>query len=921
MKVVSSLLPTYKSDSHELSFTTKDENSGISASPRPRVPASIFRLVWWLLGGIWLLGALCDRIWLFLDHAIPAWDATNHLTGSLNYLDALQHAQWFSGDWWRSLWMLSSKNPPLIYIITAPFQQVFGTGPDQALLVNLLFSAILLGSVYSLGKHLFNQQVGLWSAGLCVLLPRLYEFRIHYLLDYSLTALVAASFCCLTVWRDTKTQRQGWLWSLGFGICFGCAMMVKQSALFFLLVPLLWLGCKALWQKAWQRLAQLTIGLLVSFLILAPWYSTNWIFFFSAHQSGIVSAAAAEGDPPLNTLAAWTVYWRDLPAAVSWPLLIVPIVGLLLHWLRPLLGWGSRGRGVGANPSSIDSGASNATVQTPVSPQHTQQPLVNSLPWLTIFLVASYFICSAIVNKDTRYIMPYLPILSVILAYGLTLWPRRWQAVRWSTIGLALLLMFLNLFPIAGKGGIYLTQTLSPHSQSYPYRGVKWPHSQVIAEIISTQPQLQATVGVIPSLPPINHNNVNYYGALEQFQVYGRQVGQREQQVQQDWRSLCWFLTKTNSEAAYKPSEALLVKTVEQTPNFQLQKNWLLPDNTFLQLYHCTQPPIQVKQLEQTLAKVSLDQVRIPERVPAGVPVPVTYQWSGPWEQLQSGLVLLTWKSQKTEKNNLELSPKSFDWELNNPENSAQPSLSHPSFPMLHQWFHDHGIALGQLHSGRLSNSQLLGSFQVTEQMAMLPPKALATGIYTLEATYLNRSTGQHYPIPVPTVTLTIDPNAPAIPAPELDLVTQLRNLASTLPQGRVALEPIFDEIGRINQYDPVQDYTKQAELALEFRLQSEQHQDLAYGLALARALQEDVDGAIAALQQVVQLDSQNPYAHAYLAFVYLYDWRLQEAQDAIRAALYLNPNIPEIQALSGIIALLRGNVFQAWLILRRLEL
>ncbi|NES24305.1 MAG: phospholipid carrier-dependent glycosyltransferase, partial [Symploca sp. SIO3E6] len=172
-----------------------------------------------LLGLIWLSGALCDRFWLALDHSIPAWDATNHLTGSLNYLDALQHAQWFSGEWWRSLWMLSSKNPPLIYIVTAPFQQVFGTSPDQAILVNLLFSAILLGSVYKLGKHLFNQQVGLWAAGLCVLLPRLYEFRIHYLLDYSLTALIAASFCCLTVWRDTKTRRQGWLWSLGFGIC------------------------------------------------------------------------------------------------------------------------------------------------------------------------------------------------------------------------------------------------------------------------------------------------------------------------------------------------------------------------------------------------------------------------------------------------------------------------------------------------------------------------------------------------------------------------------------------------------------------------------------------------------------------------------------------------------------------------------
>ncbi|NEQ65131.1 MAG: phospholipid carrier-dependent glycosyltransferase [Symploca sp. SIO2D2] len=907
-----------------------------------------------LLGLIWLLGALCDRFWLALDHSIPAWDETNHLTGSLNYLDALQHAQWFSGEWWRSLWMLSSKNPPLTYIITAPFQQVFGTGPDQAILVNLLFSAILLSSVYKLGQHLFNQQVGLWAAGLCVLLPRLYEFRIHYLLDYSLTALIAASFCCLTVWRDTKTRRQGWLWSLGFGICLGSAMMVKQSTLFFLFVPLLWLVFKALRRKVWQRLAQLSLGLLVSVFIFAPWYSTNWIFFFSAHQSGIVSAAAAEGDPPLNTLAAWTVYWHDLPAAVSWPLLIVPLVGLLLHWVvqfgrrqeaggRRQEAGGRRqeagGRRQKAEPTPNPSQEGNWRQNPPLTPPrrgtggrregslygrlyehtafNTQQPLANSLPWLTLFLVASYFICSAIVNKDTRYIMPYLPILSVILGYGMTLWPRRWQAVRRYTVGLAVLLMLLNLFPIAGRSGIFLIQTLSPQSQSYPYRGIKWPHSQVIAEIIRTEPQLQATIGVIPSIPQINHNNINYYGALEKFQVYGRQIGQREDQVQQDWRSLCWFLTKTNSEAAYKPSEALLVKAIEETPNFQLQKNWLLPDNTFLQLYHCTKPPIQVKQLGQTLNQVGLDKVTVPEQVPPGVPVPVTYQWSGPWEQLQSGIVLLTWKPYETQQSNSQSSPKSFDWEVNNEENSAQLTSSLTEY----QWLHDHGIAMGQLHSGSLSNSQFLSSFQVTEHMAMLPPKHLAVGTYTLEATYLNRKTGQHYSIPVPRVTLNIDPKAPANPAPELDLVTQLRTLASDLPQGRVALEPIFNEIGRINQYDPVQDYTKQAELALEFRLQAEQNRDWAYGLALARALQENVDGVIAALQQVVLLDSQNPYAHAYLAFVSLYDWRIREAQDAIRAALYLNPNIPEIQALSGIITLLRGNIFKAWLILRRLEL
>jgi len=842
------------------------------------------------LGAIWLVGALCDRLWLALDHSVPAWDQTNHLTGSLNYLNALQHAQWFSGQWWQSLWKLSSKYPPLTYIVTAPFQQLFGTGPDQALLVNLLFSAVLLGSVYGLGKHLFSTQVGLWAAGVCVLLPRLYIVRINYLTDYPLTALVAASFCCLTVWRDAKTQQQGWPWVLGFGFCFGLAMMVKQTVLFFLFVPLLLLFITGLWQRAWGRLAQLISGLFLSVFIFGPWYRTNWIFLFSTTQNAVIVPGTAEGDPPLNTLAAWTYYWNDLPHAVSWPLLLVPLVGLLLYGRRlfPTFRKGANG-----DTTSDD----NAKVSPPP---------VSTFGWLGLFLVASYFICSANFNKDLRYIMPYLPILSVVLAYGLTLWPRRFWIVRWVAIGLAFLLMCLNLFPIGGIPGTYLTQALSPKAQNYPYLGQELPHAQVIDEIIRTEPQLQATVGVMPKIPEINHNNFNYFGALQNFQVYGREVGVRKRFVNQDARSLSWFLTKTGDQTMLGKHQARLVKKIEQSPDFQLHKNWNLPDGTVLKLYHRAQVPIKVQQIQQALTKVSLERVTLPQQAPPGVPVPVTYEWSGPWKQLQSGIVLLTWKADlKVENSNLT-------------NEDSLPLRSQPSTPV--RWLHDHGIAMGQLHSGRLSANQSQGSFQVIEQMAMLPPADIAAGAYTLEATYLNRETGTHYPIPVPPVTLSIAPNSPATPAPELDLVTQLRTLATSLPQGRKALDQIFDEIGRINQYDPVQDYTTQAELALKSRLQQEpQNRDWAYAIAFSNVLQKDPKGAIAALKRVVQLDSQNPYAHAYLAFLYLYQWRGKDAQDALKPALALNPNIPEVQALSGVAALLQGNVFKAWQILQGL--
>jgi predicted Zn-dependent protease len=196
----------------------------------------------------------------------------------------------------------------------------------------------------------------------------------------------------------------------------------------------------------------------------------------------------------------------------------------------------------------------------------------------------------------------------------------------------------------------------------------------------------------------------------------------------------------------------------------------------------------------------------------------------------------------------------------------------------------------------------------------MLPPAEAVPGNYTLEATYLNRQTGENSPLPVPPVTLKIDREANVTAAPEIDLITQLRTLSAALPKGTNALSPVFEEVARINQYDPIQDYLLQASQALTFRLQQQpENLPWLYALALSQALQQQVEPLIATLKRITSVDARNPYAHAYLAFVYLYQWRSPAAQAALQPAIALNPNLPEIQALSGIAALMQGNFFGAW--------
>jgi 4-amino-4-deoxy-L-arabinose transferase-like glycosyltransferase len=665
----------------------------------------------------------------------------------------------------------------------------------------------------------------------------------------------------LTIWRflgtaqTQRTRRKEWFWAVIFGLSFGASVMVKQTALFFLLIPILWVSVETIKAKKWERLAQIITGALVSFLVFGPWYRTNWLLILTSGKRATVDSAIAEGDPPLNTLAAWTFYWQDLPYIVSWVLLLVPIVGLLIYYVKAKA----------KNPK--------AKVLNP------------NLSWLAVFWIGSYLLCSLNINKDTRYVLPYLPVLAVFLAYCLTLWKGRFaKTIRWGTIGLAFLLMLFNLYPL---GGSWLTQLLSPRFQHYIYTGAELPQREVIAEIIETEPFLRSNLGVLPSTPKVNQHNLNYFGALQDFQVYGRQVGTRKKFVPQDARSLSWFVTKTGDQGSV-PSEAQsqITQIVEQGKDFKLHKTWQLPDASQLNLYHSKQPPVTVQPLTQPFAKVTLNKVTVPETVAPGSPVPVIYDWSGSGQQLQSGVVLLTWY------------------------NSAIPKQQITSQS---RWLHDHGFGMGNLYLQNLSNNNSPG-FRVVEKMAMLPPAELTPGTYTLFATYLNRQTGETYPISTPNVTVIIDPNASKIPAPELDLITQLRRLAISLPEGREALDPVFDQIGRINQYDPNQDYLQQAETALKFRLKQEPHNwELAYNLAFTEVLQRDVKGAIAALETVTQLDSQNPYAYAYLAFVHLYNWNPKAAQIALQPALALNPNSPELQALSGVASAMQGNLIKGW--------
>ena len=808
---------------------------------------------------IWLLGAVCDRIWYSLDNSVPTWDRADYLNGVLNYHNALQNPQWLNSEWWRSFWLLSNKIPPLHYLVTTPFINWFGMGEDAAALVMLLYSALLLIAVYGMGVSLFSRRIGIYAAILCQLLPGLYYYRLEFLLDYPLTAVTVFSFWLLTLWK--LKPNSSWLLTVAFGASLGLAILLKQTALFFLFIPLMWLFISCCKNRHWLKISQLIISISIGIAICYPWYRTNWLLILTSGKRATVDSAIIEGDPALDTLDAWLYYFKTLPFLLSWHLLLVPIIGILLYAIAKIFKF---------NFYTVSS--------LSIKDKH-------SIRWLLIYLVGGYLLSSFNINKDARYILPLLPIIALLLAVGLQAYSRKWRKyIEYFTLALAIILMLLNIFPLPGST---ITTVLSPRVQHYPYTGQSYPHQEVIREITDTDFYLRTTLGVLPSTPAINQHNFSFYGGWHNFQVVGRQVGIKENEVLADARSLKWFITKTGDPGSVPSAQKTIDKLITESPNFELHKSWQLPDNSELKLYRARQPNVEVSIISQEpyTKEIQLGAIELPQTAPMGKPVPVTYKWLGNGTQLARGIVLLTWQS-------------------NNNNNSY--------------WLHDRAIGMGMLAES-IESPHHNYTFQVTERTAMLVPENITPGQYKLQATYLDRQTKESYNIPIPETTITIDANAPSPNAPELDLVTQLRTIAPTMATGIDALEPIFAQTARINQYDGKQDYLKQTELALTHRLQEQstaQQIDWNYAIALSQVLQQDVKGAISTWQALTQLAPNNPYNYAYLAFVYLYDWQPKPAIIALNKAAKIDPDIPEVKTLQGVAALMQGNLIKAWKLL-----
>ena len=415
----------------------------------------------------------------------PGWDQSNHLRDSLVYERIVRDPSALGGGVFRAilhgsedypLLTPSGYYPPLVPGITALLYLAAGRSYAAAMATQILFLALLVLGTWRLGNRLMGRPAGLLAGMMLLAAPGMRLNAREYMLDLPLAALVVVAAWML-VESDGFLRRDR---SLAFGLVAGAGMLIKWTFFLFIAVPVVWCLVAGLAAPAREpgqerrRWIHFILALLAGTAVAAPYYLP--ILPILVWKTMVHAGGAADGFSSPFTLESMRFHLESLPRKLfGWPLTVTAAVGTLASlWGDPKTGRSRR--------------------------------------FLLTWALALYAIFTfAVANKQSRYLLPWLPILLLMTAGGLmTLWSRFGPAWRWGRLTAAVLV----LMPVTGlAGGWRAEDTGDWHIRPLVAR---------LEERLSGRPPVRDGVyrlGVIPDMREVNGPTVAYYAARRDLPV------------------------------------------------------------------------------------------------------------------------------------------------------------------------------------------------------------------------------------------------------------------------------------------------------------------------------------------------------------------------------------------------------------------
>ena len=252
------------------------------------------------------------------------------MAAAYDYYQPLAHGN--LGAFGKGFFVQPHYYAPLVHLVNAVFFLILGASRLSGAGVNLVSLAVLLASVYWIGRRLYQKEAAgedgagrqlgdrpqesantrfISTAAVAAVLAACYHFPAWLLhdafLDFPLIAIVAASFALLIRAGEFKHRRD----ALAFGAVAGLGFLTKQTFAFFFVLPGLYVALRVIVSRDWRAIMNLALAVLLLCAIAAVWYLPHLkdvIEIYRVNQR----AAIDEHEAPVFTFLGSVTYLHGL---------------------------------------------------------------------------------------------------------------------------------------------------------------------------------------------------------------------------------------------------------------------------------------------------------------------------------------------------------------------------------------------------------------------------------------------------------------------------------------------------------------------------------------------------------------------------------------------------------------------------------
>ncbi len=285
-------------------------------------------------------------LWLYLDHTYLQYESAEHFLLSFKVFRSLQQHlfPWIS-DVYNALGNPYRWHGVFVQYLTAPFYFVLGGTQDAGVLVSSGISlAILIVSVYRIGKLLYNKATGCLAAFILSMYPLIFTQSRIYMLDLPLTAMVAFSILLLLRSDGFSSKR----YSAIFALAAGVGLLIKFNFVLFVAGPLILLFYKRLRNRGYiQIIRHMATAVVILVLIDGMFYGikfdemwsrifeSSWFYWGRSHQEGSFLNIVCQGVPHY----LWWILQNCINSGTSFVLFLAVIPGIFLRKTYRMVLW------------------------------------------------------------------------------------------------------------------------------------------------------------------------------------------------------------------------------------------------------------------------------------------------------------------------------------------------------------------------------------------------------------------------------------------------------------------------------------------------------------------------------------------------------------------------------------------------------